>query len=269
MLSVRVTHEAEARPRWSALVPGRSVNHVFVVAEAASVLVADGWGVHPAAVRLHAFDIATGAERSAFRSGTSIRCLQRMDGSNEILAASDTRLHRLALPSLVEQQRWTTRIPRFADSMAVMGGRVLLANWFSAGIAVVDLDSETVRRRPSAEMVLVVPTAGHPLLVGGRAGGVWQVDVESMTVAKVLDAAPAIDAGWVGGRLWLIEGMRATVATSATGVTSVERGPGGWVLRVASTWIGSASRSSSSFPLPCSGSCATRAGCGYTTTLRC
>jgi hypothetical protein len=117
--------------------------------------------------------------------------------------------------------------------MAVVGEHVLLANWYRSGIAVVDLSSGTVRRRPSAEMVLIVPSEDRPLLVSGRTGGVWQVDLGSMAVAKVLETPPAVDAVWIprAGRLWLIEGIRASVATSGDGVTTVERGAGGRVLR--------------------------------------
>jgi hypothetical protein len=226
---IRETRRVDARPMWTVSVPGRGAHRVLVDHRSAIAFVTDGWGVHPSAVRLRAIDLATGEQLGGFRSGTPIRTLQPIPGTDEILAASDTRLHRLAVPSLVERQRWTARIPRYADSMAVIGDRVVLANWYKAGVAVLDLVDGTVRRRPTAPMVLVLPRGDVPLLVGGQTGGVWQVDVDTMVLGKVLDAPPAVDAAWAPDtqRLWLIEGVRATIDQRAPGITTVDAGPGG------------------------------------------
>jgi len=206
-----------ATERWTALVPGRSSHLASIHWPGSCLYVSDGWGVAYAAIRFRRLDLLTGIENASFRSGTAVRCFALLGGGDELLAATDSRLFRLAAVSLEERQRWATRIPRYSNTMAIRGDLVVVANWRDAKVGIVDLATGRVRRRAAPEMTNVVDGPEDPLLVGGHDGGVVSIDPISGGSRRILDTPPALDAALSRDRrtLWLTAGVRAIVTSSS------------------------------------------------------
>ena len=77
---------------WTSIIPGSMAHHVVLSPQVGSVYVSDGWGVFYAALKFHRYDLTTGRELAAVRTGTSVRCLAFLEGGSDLIAATDKKL---------------------------------------------------------------------------------------------------------------------------------------------------------------------------------
>jgi hypothetical protein len=208
--------DLEAASLWDVGAHGRSGQRAWIRAHVSSVYLSDGWGVSPASLRFRRLDAITGEEIASFRSGTAVRALAFRESTADLLVATDSKLFELDSLSLAESRRWDSRIPRYADSMAVRGDHVVVANWLTPSIGIIDLVSARVRRKASAGMTRILDGAGSPLLVGGLDGGVLSIEPTSGLTHRMIETPAALDAGLSpdGRTLWLAVGVRAIVAST-------------------------------------------------------
>ena len=210
---------------WDVGAHGRSGQRAWIRAGVGSVYVSDGWGVSHASIRFRRLDVMTGQEVASFRSGTTVRAIAFRDTTANLLVATDSRLFQLDSLTLVEGRRWDSRIPRYTDSMAVRGDLVVVANWLSPSVGIVDLVTNRVRRKTTPRMIKILDGPGSPLLVGGLDGGVLSIEPISGLVQRVLETPAALDAGLSPDRqtLWLAVGVRAIVSASGARAGSPTR----------------------------------------------
>jgi hypothetical protein len=208
-------------PLWAASVPGFTAHFLRIHGPSSSLFLSDGWGVTFASLRFRRYDLRTGQEVAGIRTGTAVRCIAVLPGETEIVAASDSKLFRLELRSLTELERWDKRIPRYSDSIAVLAGQAVVANWRRPGVGIVDLASGSVRRRSSPGLTKVIARqGGDPLLLGGdKGGGLWSIEPRAGTVTALVTSPPAIDAvvDPRGDGIWMTVGIRATYTESSSG----------------------------------------------------
>lgn len=205
--------------RWTAQIDGTAAHGITIFSATGSVYRGDGWGTGSySSMRFRRHDLASGHEAASFRSFNGLRCCTVLD-AGDLLAASDRKLFRLDPLTLEERERWDRRIPRFPDTMAVVGRSVLLANWLDKRVGIVDLDSGRVRRRDGPPMPKILARDRRPLLVGGAPdGGTWTAALTDGTVKRLHATPPARDAALdpSGNILHLLVGIRAQVKPLAT-----------------------------------------------------
>jgi len=171
-----------------------------------SLLVADGWGVAWAALRLHRFSLSTGEEQVSVRTKNQAVSALRVDG-NAVLMALHNRVQRLLLPSLDIAAEWRERIPRYAQTVLPLADDALvLANWMSPTIGILDSASGQVRLVRSCPQPVVIADGSSCLVFGGCDGGWWRLDT---TAAKLTDrhgCCPVSHAAGCGDSVWCSAG---------------------------------------------------------------
>lgn len=223
--TVRVVGRLRDVRSWSAPVPGFVAVPTWVRPSIDAVYASDGWGVAYAAIRFRRFELSTGRELASIRTATAVRCLAGPGETGDLLVATDSRLLRLDALTLGEAERWTTRMPRWTDHLAVRGRVAVASNWHRPGISLVDLDSGRVRRRPTPAMTMVLDAPGDPLLVGGAEGFLATVEPATGVVRSIADVPAAIDAAVEsdGTTVWLTLGVRGVVTASSVAPGSPTR----------------------------------------------
>jgi hypothetical protein len=225
--------ERDAVLRWETALRGFGAHRPVVDLAVGSVYLSDGWGKGSySAVHFRRLDLATGKEVAKVRLGNLVRCFAFCQDRRELIAATDSRLVRLDASTLARMGRWDDRIPRYANSMAVRGSSVLLANYLRPGIGIVDLSTGEVRRRRTSGMLTVLDGRTEPLLVSGE-GGVSCVDMAAVGVKQILDTPPIMTAALSadGDALWIIAGAPFYVNREPTGVSVGPCPPGSELTR--------------------------------------
>ena len=218
---------------WSREIHGVGGHNPLFDPRGRAVYVSDGWGNRPVpALRFRRLDIETGAETARWPCGSSVRCLVALDGG-DLLVATDQRLGQLDPLTLVERARWSRSV-RHATTMAVHRGVAVAGNPLLPTIALVDLETGTVRRKRSGPVLAILGRASaDPVVVDGSSGGIATIDPTSGEIRRLRPAAPAmaaaIDTDQQG--VWLIAGVRVHV-THHDGGASMR--PGDAVTRI--TW---------------------------------
>jgi hypothetical protein len=190
---------------WTIQVPGSAVQRIFPGGEADVVHVSDGDGVMFPHLAFRTFALSDGRHTGTVKTGTPIRAVVHL-ADGDLLAASDSRLHRLSPVTLLERGRWETRIPRYTETMAVEGGHVAVANWLGPTIGFVDLGDGKVRRRTAGDHPRLVQDGARAFALGAATGEVWAVDVADARVTEAFTAFRAIAVVAAFGILWLLEG---------------------------------------------------------------
>ena len=142
--------------RWAVTVPGTHAHVIATDLASGSVIVGDGWAVALAALRLHRLDAATGAATASVRTRhQSVGGLRVHD--SHLWAATDSRLFRLRLEELEVVQDWERGLVRYASQIEVADERVVLANWLSPSVAILDTASGRLRRVRVREPARALP----------------------------------------------------------------------------------------------------------------
>ncbi len=123
----------------------------------------------------------------------------------DLLAATDSRLHRLSSVALLERGRWDTRIPRYTDSMGLRGEHVAVANWRGPNIGFVSLSDGKIRRRAAGDQPRLIESDGAVYLVEASRAAVARVDPMEATIVPAFAAAGCIAVVAMAGDLWLLE----------------------------------------------------------------
>ncbi len=185
---------------WTARLTGGERPLIFPSPTIDAVYVGDAWGPI-----FRAFALADGRELGKARSGTTIRAVVHSpDG--DLLAASGSRLHRYSAPTLLERSRWETRVPKYANSIAIAGDLVVMAEGFGDKVAFVNLADGTVRRRVTGTSSRLVSADDGPLLIASKTGAVSRIDIVRSKITPFFQAVSSVSATAAFGYLWLLEG---------------------------------------------------------------
>jgi hypothetical protein len=122
-------------------------------ARSGSLLVADGWGGAYAALQVRRVDAASGEVVATVRTRRSIRAFGRVEGASDAFYfLGDDKIFVHEASSLTRSALFDTRVPRYANAIAdVGGGHVVL----TAPNALVELHLATGRSRRIYPMVAV------------------------------------------------------------------------------------------------------------------
>ncbi|SEB87462.1 hypothetical protein SAMN05519104_0294 [Rhizobiales bacterium GAS188] len=194
--------------RWRTSVPGRMAHRLWVHPDEDQVLVSDGWGVAFAALRLRVLRLDDGREVASTRLGNAVRALTRsLDGS--WLAASDTKLFRLDGATLAPIEKWTSRIPRYADRLVAGGQFAHACNHSEPSLHAVNLATGAVKRRRLGSHMQIHPWNSENLVAACGDGRIWVGSFGLEAMPRQIASTPAFcDSALDGrGRLWLSLGM--------------------------------------------------------------
>ena len=190
---------------WAIEVPGHGHQRVFAGGGADVVHVADGWGVMFPHLAFRSFALADGRQTGSVKTGTPIRTITHLpDG--DLLAASDSRIHRLSPVTLLEGGRWETRIPKYAETMVVRDEHVALATWQGPNIGFLGLADGKVRRRAAGDHPRLLEVDDAAFVMSAATGTVWTVDPAAARITPAFTAFRAVAVAATLGILWLIEG---------------------------------------------------------------
>lgn len=207
------------RERWSRRIQGYDGHGITLFPSIDSVYFGDGWGVPYSATRIRRLSLTTGVEQASNRWFNELGCCALLP-SGDLLAAAHTKLIMFDARTLEERRRWDRRIPRYAATMAVAEGhQVVLADWLSRRIGIIDLDSGKVSRRNGPGMMWVLSCGSEPLLVGGSPpGGTYVVRLPAKSVQRILNTPPAMHAALSPDNrvLYMLEGIRADERADGT-----------------------------------------------------
>ena len=130
---------------WRATVPGLDAQELATDAASSTVVIADGWGVSYAALRLHRFDLATGNRTASVRTRSQpvgAMCF----GDGEMFVATSRRLFRLRSSDLSVVEEWERVLVTNTQRLVRWQGLVVGANWLAPTGAVFDPIASTTRR---------------------------------------------------------------------------------------------------------------------------
>lgn len=198
---------------WAATLPGSHAHVIATDATSGSVFIGDGWEVAFAALRLHRLDAASGAETASTRTRHQSVGGLRVDETH-LWAATASRLLRLRVEDLETVQTWERGLVRDASQIAVCGEHIVLANWFSPFVTILDTVSGRPRRLRVGSQPVLLQHGGHLRVISGLEGGMRSLDPAR---ARLLDATPAppIWSIGVGKDLWGV--VAGDVETPRTG----------------------------------------------------
>src|SRR5262245_24711206 len=125
-----------ATARWTTRLRGHTAHGLAIEPAVDSVYTGDGWGVTYPSMRIRRLDLATGAETASFRAFNSLRCSTILDNGS-LLAVSDTKLFELDPLTLEERGRWDRRMPRYGNSVTVVGRVAVVADWVNPRVALI------------------------------------------------------------------------------------------------------------------------------------
>ena len=130
---------------WRSTVPGVMGHAIACDPASHSIFVADGWGIAYAALRLHRLDIRTGEHLADLR--TRHQAVSGMIlGESYLYVATDARLFELRPADLSVVRQWERGLVRNTMHMLPAGSSVVMANWRSPTIGLLDLESGRTRR---------------------------------------------------------------------------------------------------------------------------
>ena len=192
---------------WRSTVPGVMGNAIECDPASHSIFVADGWGIAYAALRLHRLDIRTGEHLADFR--TRHQAVSGMIlGGSYLYVATDARLFELRPADLSVVRQWERGLVRNTMHMLLAGSSVVMANWRSPTIGLLDLDSGRTRRVRVGLQPHLVRFGNVIRVIAGFDGGMWILDTER---ARMTDPSPTppVTAIAAGAHLWGVVAGRA------------------------------------------------------------
>ena len=190
---------------WSVQIPGSGFQKAFPGRDADVVHISDGSGVLFPHLAFRTYALADGRQTGTVKTGTPIRAIARF-ADGDLLAASDSRLHRLSPVTLIERGRWETRIPRYTDTMVVRDDHVAVANWIGPGVGFVDLADGKVRRRTVGDQPRLIQADDDQYVMSAATGEVWSIDPVGARITPAFTAFRAIAVVAAFGILWVLEG---------------------------------------------------------------
>ncbi|GBF74417.1 hypothetical protein PA598K_02760 [Paenibacillus sp. 598K] len=205
--SASLAEPSDVEVRWRTTITGDAGHRLWLDPEYNRVMVSDGWGVAFAALRLRALDVSDGRELAAARLGNAARALAP-DADGSWLAATDTKLFRLDRSDLRLGSKWTSRIPKYSDSLIAGGGFVHAVNHASAGLHAIDLTTGAVKRRLLDEDVQLHADDRGLIAVCGN-GSLWRADYGLAAAPRRCAQLPALCDSALDqqGQLWLSLGQ--------------------------------------------------------------
>jgi len=142
-------------PTWTTTIPGHTGHALAIDARGGSLFVGDGWGVANRALRVRRLDPATGAELAT--ASTRSRAALALLRFDDVLGVSTDRRLLLLDPETCETVREVEYSGvRHGQRLGADDDRIVIANWLSAQVVVIDrATAEVVRRRLARQLSMV------------------------------------------------------------------------------------------------------------------
>jgi hypothetical protein len=190
---------------WTAEVQGHLSHRINIDPSGDHLYVSDGWGVSYASLSLHSLRLTDGTEAAKVRTRHQ-QARTAVFRSETLIVAADTRIFELQRGSLNVVREWDKRIPRFADSLALEGDRLLMLNWLNPTGSIFDLGTGRVRRLDLGPGLDIL-AAGPPVLVFSKQTGTfWEVDLAKGAAGATMSTKSTSRAAVIaGGLLWTLD----------------------------------------------------------------
>jgi hypothetical protein len=179
-----------------------------------SIYVGDGWGTPYASIRLRRLSATTGEETGSTRLGDAGRCLTFLDDEKSLLVALDKRLLAIDRTTLAISEKWTSRVPRYANHLVAFGRTAVLMNWRGPNLNTYELDGGPASRRAVGPCSGLFRTSDrHVLVCKGEEGKIFDFDPVKRCLTKLLDPPQFIIAAFSAqtGLLAVAEGNPFTI----------------------------------------------------------
>ena len=201
--------------RWRIEIPGSLAHHFWIDHDEERLLVSDGWGIAYASLRLRAFSLDSGREVTSARFGNLIRALARSPSGN-CFAMTDTKLFRLDRSTLVQIEKWDSRIPRYTNELLV-GETFAYACNSGPTLHIVHIPTMAIKRRKLDTEMQIHPWDEQRFVIASGIGRIWIGDFDKDTIPRQIASTSrfcdtAMDEK---GKLWLSFGKRSERSGSA------------------------------------------------------
>jgi hypothetical protein len=186
--------------RWRAPVPGIVAITVLSDTASGSVFASDGWGVSYAALRLHRFDLETGAHLAELRTRHQAVSAMLVD-RNVLYAATDSRLFELSPTDLSVSRQWDRGLVRYTQQLVPAGSKLVTANWLKPTIGLFDPETGLTRGLRAGLQPLLVRQGEAVKVIAGFDGRMWTLDTTEQRLVDVQTIPPVARAA-AGREIW-------------------------------------------------------------------
>ncbi|MGA8016070.1 MAG: hypothetical protein WCB85_09160 [Candidatus Dormiibacterota bacterium] len=138
---------------------------------------------------------------------------------SHLWAATDSRLFRLRLEELEVVQDWERGLVRYASQIEVADERVVLANWLSPSVAILDTASGRLRRVRVGSQPVLFQHGGRVRVISGLEGGMQTLDPARACLVDATPTPPICSVG-VGRDLWGVVAGNAETPRAGRSVPS-------------------------------------------------
>ena len=194
---------------WRSTVPGTRAHAVATDSASDCLLIADGWGVSFAALRLHRLSLSTGAETTSIR--TRHQAVGALGIADErVFVATSKRLLQLGLEDLSIVAEWDRGLIANTQKMVLAAARVVMANWRAPTIGVFDPSTGVTKRVRVGSQPLLIPTPEGVLVAAGFDGVLSTLDTSTGRLAETRPSIPMTSALAMGLDVWCVPAVPAS-----------------------------------------------------------